>query len=513
MLSRFRKLSIEYSSKRNSGLKPYAFAAFLGISIFATALNVKAEELYDSWWISYNWRFKTPQEGCDFYYNVLLPNLDYLPEKNAYIGNGDSYRFACAMKYGNSWKYFGDIYPHNDTCPDKQYLSTASNACLPLESEGWPRRSEFCAVPGIIQGNPINIGNGLKIQQEIDLVRGNRSGIELYRTYSSLSGKWVHSYSAHLNLSNSTVDVVLNDGYVDHFKNTNGKFFSTLKQGSLLETADGWDYYTDDGSLSHFDNYGRLKKLAAPLKPTVNLAYDGADKVLIQSDDGGQIEIIFDSDYQPTSVIFTGGSIVYTYSNTASVATYTFGGQNHKRIYTYSNTARARLLESITDERGVQQAKWSYDNLGRPIFSEHADGTQHIDISYSDDSKTVTATNELRKLTKYHFFTISGVKRITSVEGDPSPNCPASNSSYTYTDQGLVLTKTDAKGFITTYSYNDRGLETSRTEASGTSQARVTSTEWDPTRFLRTKVVEPDRATVYSYDDQGRLINTQVTAR
>jgi YD repeat-containing protein len=300
---------------------------------------------------------------------------------------------------------------------------------------------------------------------------------------------------------------------VDHFKKTDGNFVSTLRHGSLSESANGWDYYDEDGGLFHFDKYGRLLQSIAPLKPVVTLIYDGPSNVLIKSDDGGQVEVVFDSDYQPMNVNFTGGSIGYTYSDTASVATYSFGGQNHTRTYTYSNTSRARLLASITDERGIQQARWSYDNLGRAIASEHAGGTQHIDITYSDDNKTITVVNEFRKLTKYHFSTFNGIKRITSVEGEPSPNCPASNASYTYTERGLVLTKADAKGFITTYTYNDRGLETSRTEASGTPQARVTTTEWDPTRFLRTKVVEPTRTTVYTYDDQGRETSRQVSAR
>lgn len=41
----------------------------------------------------------------------------------------------------------------------------------------------------------------------------------------------------------------------------------------------------------------------------------------------------------------------------------------------------------------------------------------------------------------------------------PSANCPAINSSYTYDDRGLILTKTDLKELVTTYSYNNRGLE------------------------------------------------------
>ncbi|WP_375232633.1 RHS repeat domain-containing protein, partial [Pseudomonas savastanoi] len=117
----------------------------------------------------------------------------------------------------------------------------------------------------------------------------------------------------------------------------------------------------------------------------------------------------------------------------------------------------------------------------------------------------------VQRLHRYEI--ISGVKRLVEVKGEPTPDCPATNSSYTYNDRGLVLTKTDAKGLITTYEYNDRGLEISRTEASGTSLARTTTTEWDPDRFLPIRVIEPNRVTVYSYDNQGRELTRQSTSR
>ncbi|UQW76405.1 RHS repeat domain-containing protein [Pseudomonas avellanae] len=133
-------------------------------------------------------------------------------------------------------------------------------------------------------------------------------------------------------------------------------------------------------------------------------------------------------------------------------------------------------------------------------------------IAYGADG-TSTVTNELGKQTIYRYQQISSVKRIVAIEGEPTPDCPASNSTYTYNDRGLVLTKTDAKGLVTTYAYNDRGLEISRTEASGTTLARTTTTEWDPDRFLPIKVVEPNRVTVYSYDNQGRELTRQSTSR
>ena len=122
----------------------------------------------------------------------------------------------------------------------------------------------------------------------------------------------------------------------------------------------------------------------------------------------------------------------------------------------------------------------------------------------------MSVTNELGKVAKYSFEYIKGVRRITSIQGEPSPNCPNSNSSFTYDSRGLLKTKTDNKGILTTYDYNDRGLEVSRTEAAGTPQARTTTTTWHPTLFLPLTVTEAGRTTHYQYDNQARQISQTI---
>jgi YD repeat-containing protein len=154
----------------------------------------------------------------------------------------------------------------------------------------------------------------------------------------------------------------------------------------------------------------------------------------------------------------------------------------------------------------VRFATWTYDDQGRAISSQHSGAAGLTQVAYNSDGSS-SVTNELGKTTVYRYQQIGGVKRVIAIEGQPSENCPASNTSCTYSDRGLILTRTDAKGLITAYTYNDRGLETSRTEASGTPLARTITTEWDPTRFLPTRIAEPGRTSVYSYDEQGRELS------
>jgi len=170
----------------------------------------------------------------------------------------------------------------------------------------------------------------------------------------------------------------------------------------------------------------------------------------------------------------------------------------------YADTRFPSYLTSIKDENGAIFASWTYDDQGRGLTSEHAGGAEHVAITYNADGSR-TVTNGYGKSATYRFQVINGTSYITSIEGEPSPNCPASNSSFTYDAQGLLKTKIDAKGNITTYDYNERGLETSRTEAAGTAHARTITTEWHPTLYLKTKVTEPNRITTYQYDSQNHL--------
>ena len=188
------------------------------------------------------------------------------------------------------------------------------------------------------------------------------------------------------------------------------------------------------------------------------------------------------------------------------------GGHSSSISYFYEDERNPKLLTGITDERGVRYATWSYDELGRATSSEHANGTDRVEIAYNDDGSS-TVTNELGKKATYRFQTIQGIKRITAIKGEPSPNCPNSNSTFTYDDRGLLKTKTDNKGIVTTYDYNERGLEVSRTEASGTAQARTVTTEWHPSLYLPLAVTESDRITRYQYDDQGRQLSRTVENR
>ncbi|WBI25779.1 hypothetical protein PALA23_02677 [Pseudomonas aeruginosa] len=202
--------------------------------------------------------------------------------------------------------------------------------------------------------------------------------------------------------------------------------------------------------------------------------------------------------------------LTYNQNGSLTKRTTNASGFKSEKDYHYENSQNPRLLTGITDENGARYATWTYDDQGRAISSEHANGAEKVSLAYNDDGST-TVTNEYGKQATYRFQVIQGIKRIVAIEGEPSPNCPSSNSTFTYDDQGLLTSKRDNNGNLTTYQYNARGLETSRTEAAGTPQARTVTTDWHPTLFLPVQVSEPGRITRYQYDAEGRKTGEAVT--
>lgn len=398
-----------------------------------------------------------------------------------------------------SWWPYVYVHRYGDSCP-----ADATADCDTEEQKGVPPALS-CV------GNPINIAIGNKFETEEDYRSKSDGGGEFVRYYNSVDGLWHHTYSTHLTFAIDKWTLVQSDGR-EHFFNPP---YGVPRAGGapLNKVGDGWTWLSDEGESYGFDASGRLTSLTDTAGAELTISYtDKQATVLTQN--GQQLTFTEDAQYQPLS--FSAGTLKINYTYNANQRLVQVNredsGVTTNRQYLYEDSRNNGLLTGIVDERGVRFATWAYDNQWRAISSEHAGGAQKTQVTYNNADGSRTVTNELGKNTTYRFVTIGKIKRVSAIEGEPSPNCSASNSSYTYNDLGQMLTKTDAQGLVTTYSYNSRGLETSRTEASGTPLARTTTTEWDPTRFLKTKVIEPTRTTVYTYDAQGRPLSQQTTS-
>ncbi|TVZ41983.1 YD repeat-containing protein [Alteromonadaceae bacterium 2753L.S.0a.02] len=184
---------------------------------------------------------------------------------------------------------------------------------------------------------------------------------------------------------------------------------------------------------------------------------------------------------------------------------------NTFRAFYYENETYPANLTRIEDvlDHNIQLvqpfAQFTYDDLGRATYSALANGVDAVTIDYVDDL-TRTVTNVLGKQATYNFTSENGVKRLTSVVGEPTATCVRSETSYTYNSDGTRASKV-TNGVTTTYGYNASKQRTLVTEAAGTAEARTTTTEWHPTLNVRTKIIEPDKTTRYDYNDTTELLD------
>ncbi|UBY97676.1 DUF6531 domain-containing protein [Pseudomonas cannabina] len=496
-----------------------SFKVYIGVALFVAASHATAEE--------YQWSFKnitffpSAEAACrdtvlrqlEFSLAVVEENTisvaDISYPVNYYIKAFAGCRFSYRVKPELNVLYTIEnyaVFRIGDGCANGLEYNPTTGTCGIDKMQGLPAKND-CV------GNPILPASGNKFEFEKDYVHS--SGLTFGRFYNSLDGSWRHSYSAHLNMTseNEYVSFVGADGKAIFYKLSGNVYIGDAGNGSLVRVEAGWEYRSPANIVYQFDLAGRLTSVTEAGSVRYTLVY-ASGEVKVSALSGQVLTFSEDARHQPLSFSSEGVIIHYKYDADLHLTEVERiqNGVTARRHYHYEDSRNTGLLTGITDERGVRFATWSYDDNGRAVSSQHSGGAGLTQVAYNADGSS-TVTNELGKTTAYRYQQIGGIKRVTSIEGEPSANCPASNSSYTYNDQGLMLTKTDAKGLVTAYSYNDRGLEISRTEASGTPLARTITTEWDPTRYLPVKVVEDGRTTLYSYDDQGRELNSRTTPR
>ena len=302
-----------------------------------------------------------------------------------------------------------------------------------------------------------------------------------------------------------------NGSILTYVKNRNGIWVSTAAGKGQFESIGHenieWRFKSENGDIEDYNAEGKLLSITATNGMKQELFYDASTGLLSSVKDSTGRELLFAyTGNQLSSVTVDGNKTTsYAYNSLGLITTVT-RPDNTTRIYHYEDSRFPTALTGITDERGKRYATWAYDAQGRAISSEHAGGAEKTLLAFNADGST-TVTNALNKQTIYRFADIAGARRVTKVEGQPTANCVGANQDYTYTAQGWIASKTDWKGIKTTYQYNTLGQETSRTEAFGTSEARTITTEWHPTLFVKTKVTEPEKETIYSYDSNGRLLS------
>ncbi|WP_234035823.1 DUF6531 domain-containing protein [Ectopseudomonas mendocina] len=417
-------------------------------------------------------------------------------------------------------------------CSSGKGADIKSGACFFDQGNRQGSPPVSCATPQDKKGNPISILSGNKYAQESFYQGSDPFPVKLELVYNSLDRQWRHNYSTTLHETSSALVVVFADGRSAGYDKQTGVPINGSELSRLERIADGWVHYSHGGEQTFFNASGRVVRITFPGRGTVELSYSPATIIRYQYNGrnytqsqrnikvkGKTQELmvverdqarVVSASVDDSRFYFDWDVSLMRLSEVSFRSSQTSDLQSRK--YHYESIYGSQLLTGITDERGVRYSTWTYDPQGRATSSEHSSGADKVSIIYSNDDSS-TVINPLGQRTVYRFADFGGVRRITAIEGEPSPNCSSSNSIFTYDERGLLKTRIDNKGNRTTYEYNSRGLEVSRTEASGTPQARTVTTAWHPELFLPVTITEPDRITQYTYDSQGRQTSQSITQR
>lgn len=412
------------------------------------------------------------------------------------------------------------IYRDGDNCQPNEVYNPLTGYCEAPDKEQ-PRKEEgdptsLANVGFVSCGDPVNPANGNVFEAETDFADEDGE-LHFARSYNS-TDDWVTTFGTHLyadtGVSPRGAVVRFEDGRTALFVMKNGTLFPDGGElGSLVQSSAGWVYASQFNEQMTFDTQGRLVRwqkadgrattLTYSTAPTGNVAATVVDSL------GHQLVYTTYAGL-PLSLVANNLTIDYTLDTSFRLAGVkkTWPGHSTTRSYLYEDSTHPKLLTGVIDERGVRVSTWAYDASSRAVSAAMAGGKGTFLFAYNADGST-TVTNPLGHPVVYRFDIVQGAKRITAIEGEPVAGCPASNSTFAYTANAQLDSRTDAVGHVTSFAYDPQGREISRVEAKGTAAERTTVTTWDGTSFRPATVTTSDRVTTYTYDPQGRLLSTQ----
>ncbi len=369
--------------------------------------------------------------------------------------------------------------------------------------------------------HPIDFAIGNKFFRDTDYRGLGGFPILFTRTYNSLDLGWRFSYTQRIDsLGVGKVAVRRPGGQSYEFQLINGQWRSDTdvtdrlealkdKQGSFT----GWRYTLSGNRQERFDENGRLTAIQNGAGLIQTLAYStGGKTVTITAPEGDTLQLhLADNGYTVQSLTDSQGRTrTYTYDGT--YLTQVTDPNGTYKQYLYEKPDRPWLITGIIDENGHRSHTVDYDEQGRAIMSELADGAERVDISYGSDG-TTTVTNALGKKTRFHFETIHGVRKIVKVEGEPTATCQGTAMAYQFDDNGFLIEKIDAEGNITQYTRDTNGLALSQIDAKGQQAERTVHTEWDTDLRKLLVITEARTETRYTYDEQGRTLSRTLIDR
>lgn len=330
-------------------------------------------------------------------------------------------------------------------------------------------------------GGPVNVTNGNMYLQQTDYrLPGVGPMIDVTRTYNSMSGSvglfgkgWssaydesIESYDAHLARFNQADGRAI---YLGSPVTSSGALTAVEGDfhGQLTQSGGNFILTMKDGNVHQFNSAGRLNLLTDLNGNQTTLAYDTNGHLTSVTDAFGRVLTFTpDSNGRVLSISDTIGAVAtYSYDSGNKLLSVTYADASS---FTFAYDSGARLT-TVTDALDNVVESHSYDESGRALTSERADGVEHYDLEYVSSTET-DVTDALSHVSKYTFDTSKGRNVVTQVEGLCS--CGGGSGSqiqtWTYDNKLNVTAKTDALGHTVSYTYDADGNCLTETDVIGT---------------------------------------------
>jgi len=354
----------------------------------------------------------------------------------------------------------------SDPIPDvqKQIGSSCNGGC----TSGSTSSNSGAASPGSANttvSDPVNVSSGNNYREEVDYAGSGPNPLRFVRSYNSLEGNYAATHGGvgspefigsvvgagwRASYFQSLTPVTINDtsgvhsaiyasrpdGQVLIFVLSGGVYTPDADVGdSLVQTASGWSYQTQDDVIETYTSDGQLTSITrrgqSPI--TVNYSTPSAPPTSVSDAFGHMLQFTYGWDSSNHRVLTSvtdpaGHNIQYTYDTNDNLSTVTYpDGTSH--VYGYGTSDTAHSLTTLTDEAGVVYASWNYAG-DKVTSSQLASGVDAYTYAYSYaylgiPNGTVTVTDLLGKVRNYGQALMLGTYRMASADTPARLRCVA----------------------------------------------------------------------------------------
>lgn len=388
-----------------------------------------------------------------------------------------------------------------------------------------PDKGKDCSDGGT-GSNPVDFSTGMKIEQAADVsFGGSLGGVQFVRIYTSdmsgasifgrfgrgtrdnfdvlLTGNWVVGGAGRVRMPYEITGRLYNYAGTD----TDGAllFTTNTRPGQLGDavrklTNGTFEYRFAEGALMRFNSSGILTAMVDRNGNATTLTYTGGVLTTITDPVGRSINLTYSGGSISRVTDPIGRTWNYTYGSFAGITGFlasVTGPLSQTWRYSYTNAR----LSSVTDPRGIVTKQITYDNAGRVIQQQFADGgIEHYDYELSGTTVTATRITDPMGRVITNRFNASGyivgktdqMGQSSTVGRDLTTNLPTSNVGPCGCPEA-------------TRSFDSHGNPTETTDRAG----RTVKAEYDPVSNKITKITnKAGQVTTFDYDSHGNLLST-----